>query len=159
MSDASLKSILAATDLSPACDPVLRAAGAVALGTGAVLHVIHAFDLPPSPYLDARGGEATFPGRIQAARQALQAQVERTVPAGVAVTDPRIEIYAAHRAISGYAAALGVGLVVIGPHTHAGLAAGVLGFHRRPADAHARRAVPHRPGKLRAAAAPGAGAG
>jgi nucleotide-binding universal stress UspA family protein len=127
MSDPSLKSILAATDLSPACEPVLRAAGAIALATGAALHVIHAFDLPPSPYLDTRGGDTTFPGRMEAAKHALRAQVERTVPAGVTVTDPRIEIYAAHRAISEYAAALDVGMVVIGPHTHAGLAAGVLG--------------------------------
>ena len=127
MPNPSPQSILAATDLSPTCDPVLRAAGAIALRTGAVLHVIHAFDLPPSPYLDAREGAATFPDRIAAARLALQGQVERTVPAGVAVADQRIEIYAAHRAISEHAAGLGAGLVVIGPHTHAGLAAGVLG--------------------------------
>jgi nucleotide-binding universal stress UspA family protein len=127
MSNLSLQTLLAATDLSPAADPVLRAAGAIALRTGAALHVIHAFDLPPSPYLDARGGETTFPGRIESARLALQAQVERTVPAGVTVAEQRIEIYAAHRAIAEYATALEVGLVVIGPHTHAGLAAGVLG--------------------------------
>jgi hypothetical protein len=101
MPNPALQSILAATDLSPSCDPVLRAAGAIALRTGAVLHVIHTFDLPPSPYLDAREGEATFPGRIEAARLALQAQVERTVPAEVTVAEQRIEIYAAHRAISG----------------------------------------------------------
>jgi nucleotide-binding universal stress UspA family protein len=127
MPNPSLQSILAATDLSPACDPVLRAAGAIALRTGAVLHVIHAFDLPPSPYLDARGRDATFPGRIESARLALRAQVERTVHAGVTVAEQRVEIYAAHRAIAEHAAALGAGLVVIGPHTHAGLAAGVLG--------------------------------
>jgi nucleotide-binding universal stress UspA family protein len=127
MSNLSLQTILAATDLSPAGDPVLRAAGAIALRAGAVLHVIHAFDLPPSPYLDAQKGETTFPGRIESARLALQAQVERTVPAGVTIAEPRIEIYAAHRAISEHAAALGAGLVVIGPHTHAGLAANVLG--------------------------------
>lgn len=127
MSNFSLETILAATDLSPACDPVLRAAGAIALRTGAALHVIHAFDLPPSPYLDGRQGATTFPGRIASARAALQAQVERTVPAGVPVAEQRIEIYAAHRAIAEYAAALGAGLVVIGPHTHEGLEAGVLG--------------------------------
>lgn len=127
MSNPPLQSILAATDLSPACDPVLRAAGAIALRTGAVLHVVHAFDLPPSPYLDAQKGETTFPGRIESARLALQAQVERTVPAEVTVAELRIEIYAAHRAISEHAAARGAGLVVVGPHTHEGLAADVLG--------------------------------
>src|SRR5688500_6772300 len=127
MSNPPLQSILAATDLSPACDPVLRAAGAIALRTGAVLHVVHAFDLPPSPYLDAKQGETTFPGRIESARLALQAQVERTVPAEATVAELRIEIYAAHRAISEHAATVGAGLVVIGPHTHAGLAADMLG--------------------------------
>lgn len=127
MSSPSLQTILAATDLSTACDPVLRAAGAVSLRTGAALHVIHAFDLPPSPYLDGREGATTFPGRIASARRALQEQVERAVPAGVSVAEQRIEIYAAHRAIAEYAAALEAGLVVIGPHTHTGLAAGVLG--------------------------------
>jgi nucleotide-binding universal stress UspA family protein len=126
MSNPQLQSILAATDLSPACDPVLRAAGAIALRAGAALHVIHALDLPLSPYLDARPGEA-FAADIASTRVALNAQVERMVPAGAAVAEQRIEIHAAHRAISEYAAAVGVALVVIGPHTHAGLAAAVLG--------------------------------
>lgn len=54
MSAHPIESILAATDLSPACDPVLRAAGAIAPRTGAALHVIHAFDLPPSPQFHTR---------------------------------------------------------------------------------------------------------
>lgn len=127
MSNQSIESIVAATDLSPACDPVLQAAGVIARMTGAALHVIHAFDFPPSPYLDARAGEATFPARITSARLALQAQVQRTVPAEVAVAEQRIEIYAAHRAIAEFAEAVGAGLVVIGPHTHEGLEAGLLG--------------------------------
>lgn len=105
MSNHAIQSILAATDLSPACDPVLRAAGVIARMTGATLHVIHAFDLPPSPYLDARQGETTFPGRIASARLALQAQVQSTVPGDVAVAEQRIEIYAAHRAIATFAEA------------------------------------------------------
>jgi nucleotide-binding universal stress UspA family protein len=127
MGNQPIDSILAATDLSPTCDPVLRAAGVIARMMGAKLHVIHAFDLPPSPYLDAREGETTFPGRIASARTALQAQVERTVPAGVTVAEQRVEIYAAHRAIAEYAAALHVGLVVIGPHTHEGREVELLG--------------------------------
>ncbi|HEX6370550.1 MAG TPA: universal stress protein [Longimicrobium sp.] len=127
MSNRAIVSIVAATDLSPACDPVLQAAGVIARMTGATLHVIHAFDLPPSPYLDAQEGEATFPARIASARTALQAQVERTVPAEVTVAEQRVEIYAAHRAIAEYASAVGAALVVIGPHTHAGREAGLLG--------------------------------
>lgn len=125
MPNPALESILAATDLSPACDPVLRAAGAITLRTGAALHVIHTLDLPLSPYLDGRAGETAFPGRIASARQAMRAQVERAVPAGVTVVEQRV--HAAHRAIAEHAASLGAGLVVIGPHTHTGLAAGVLG--------------------------------
>lgn len=122
-----IESILAATDLSPASDPVLRAAGVIARMTGAALYVIHAFDLPPSPYLDAARGEVTFPERTAAARRALEAQVTRTVPAEVAVAEQRVEIYAAHRAIAEYAEAVGAALVVIGPHTDEGVGAGLLG--------------------------------
>lgn len=127
MADPSMRSILAATDLSPACDPVLRAAGALARTTGAALHVIHALDFPPSPYLDARRDSDSFPGLLHAARDTLDGQLDRTLPAGIRAASARVEIYAAHRAVAQYARAVMADLVVIGPHTHEGLEAGVLG--------------------------------
>jgi len=119
--------IVVATDLSPASDRVLRAAAAMANATGMPLHVIHALDFPPSPYLDRQAAEPTFLGRVEAARQALDRQIARAVPPGVAVADMRLEIYAAHRAIDAYSRAVSAGLVVIGPHTHDNLEAELLG--------------------------------
>jgi universal stress protein E len=53
--------------------------------------------------------------------------VERTVPAGVSVAEPRLEIYAAHRAIAEHAEAVGAELVVIGPHARREVEIGFLG--------------------------------
>lgn len=112
-----IRSILAATDLSDASDEVLRAAGALAAHTGAELHVLHAFDLPPSPY----AGEVpllspTFEGRLREAERALDAQIRRVVPDAVEVASRGVQIYVAHRAIVERAEAVSADLVVLGPH-------------------------------------------
>lgn len=121
------RAVLAATDLTDASDPVLRAAAAVCARTGATLHVLHAFDFAPSPYVDAAVEAATFQGRIAGCEEAVRAQVARAVPAGVTVAEPRVEIYAAHRAITDYAKAIGAELVVIGPHARREMEIGFLG--------------------------------
>ena len=110
------RAVLAATDLTPASDPVLRAAVSLCALTGATLHVIHAFDFPPSPYLGRVGRIASFQGRIAECEAQLRGQVARAVHPGVTVAEPRVEIYAAHRAIAEYARAVQAELVVIGPH-------------------------------------------
>ncbi|HEU0079035.1 MAG TPA: universal stress protein [Longimicrobiaceae bacterium] len=126
MPDLALRSILAATDLSPSCDPVLHAAGVLAQATGAALHVIHALDLPLAPYVDA-DEPAPFPAVVQAARDALDAQLARALPPAAQVQTARLELYAPHRAVPAYARTVAADLVVLGPHTHAGVGAQVLG--------------------------------
>lgn len=119
--------ILAATDLTEASDAVLRAAAALAGRTGAPLHVLHAFDFPPSPYLEQYPGFLTFQERIDDAETALAAQLARCVPEGVTVAGHRVDIYAAHRAIADYAKAIDAELVVIGPHARRAMELGFLG--------------------------------
>ena len=121
------RSILAATDLTPSSDRVLRAAATLCALTGATLHVIHAFDFPPSPYMGQVGEIATFQGRIADVEAQVRAQVKRIVPAGVTVAPPRVEIYAAHRAIADCARDVQAELVVIGPHARRELEIGFLG--------------------------------
>jgi nucleotide-binding universal stress UspA family protein len=116
--------ILAATDLTPASDEVLRAAGAVAARTGATLHVLHAFDLPPA---EGETAPATFGDRIERAEREMERQVARCVPQDVAVGSRKLDIYAAHRAILDRAVDVGASLVVLGPHRRGGMALGVLG--------------------------------
>lgn len=122
-----LRTIVAATDLTDASDEVLRAAAGLARGTGAALHVVHAFDFPPSPYVEDTAEIATFQGRIDDAERALDAQLARTVPPEVAVAGRRLEIYAAHRAVTEYADAVQADLIVLGPHTRRQLEIGFLG--------------------------------
>lgn len=116
MRTTEIRSILAATDLTVASDEVLRAAGALALATGAALHVVHAFDLELSPYPGMDVGPATFPGRIAEAGSRLALQLSRTLPAGLAEGTREVVIYVAHRAILDRAEDVGADLVVIGPH-------------------------------------------
>jgi nucleotide-binding universal stress UspA family protein len=122
-----LRTIVAATDLTEASDEVLRAAAGLARDTGAALHVVHAFDFPPSPYVEDAGDQVTFQGRIDDAERALDAQLARTVPLDVPIVGRRMEIYAAHRAITEYAGAVHADLVVLGPHTRRELEIGFLG--------------------------------
>lgn len=121
------RAILAATDLTEASDPVLRAAAALCALTGATLHVLHAFDFPMSPYTDTVAGVASFQARIGQSERDLRRQIERVVPAGVNVAEPRLEIYTAHRAILEHARSIGAELVVIGPHARREMEVGFLG--------------------------------
>jgi nucleotide-binding universal stress UspA family protein len=121
-----LRSILAATDLTGACDDVLRAAAGLARATGAALHVVHSFDFPQSPYFD-QYVYLTFQDRLDESEQALEEQIARCVPADVPVASRRMDVYAAARAIAEYAAAVKADLVVLGPHAKRPLEAGFLG--------------------------------
>lgn len=121
------RAVLAATDLTEASDPVLRAAAALCALTGATLHVLHAFDFSPSPYMDSTTDAVNFQARIAHSENDVRAQVARAVPAGVNVAEPRVEIYAAHRAITEYAKAIQAELVVIGPHARRAMEIGFLG--------------------------------
>lgn len=123
----SPRAVLAATTLGDGSDAVVRAAAALAALSGAKLHVLHAFDFPPSPYLDHYADAFGFQAQVEAAESALAAQVERVVPPQVEVAATRVEIYAAHRAVAEYARAAAADLVVIGAHARRGLELGFLG--------------------------------
>lgn len=111
-----IKSILVATDLTEGSDDVLRAAGALAALTDARLHVLHAFDFQSLPYVEEPAVRATFAGRIEEARRALDEQIARVVRAGVEVASREVVIYVAHKAIMERAEAVSADLVVLGPH-------------------------------------------
>lgn len=128
MPGAELRTLLAATDLGENGEEVLRTAGELAAASGAVLHVLHAFDFSPDPYpglVPSRA--ASFQGRIREAQLALDEQVRRAVPAGVEVAGLRVEIDTAARAILAYAEGVDADLVVLGPHRRRGMADAVLG--------------------------------
>lgn len=122
-----LDTILAATDLTDACDEVLRAAAGLARRSGAALHVIHSFDFPPSPYFEVPPDALTFQGRIDDSVAALDEQIDRVVPRDVTVAGRRLEVFTAARTIADHAAAIHADLVVLGPHTRRRVEAGFLG--------------------------------
>ena len=57
----NIRSILVATDLTPASDEVVRAAAGIAAARGADLHLLHAFDFPSLP--DSRREKLRSVGR------------------------------------------------------------------------------------------------
>ncbi|HYJ79211.1 MAG TPA: universal stress protein, partial [Longimicrobiaceae bacterium] len=105
-----IRSVLVATDLDESGDDVLRAGAGVAAAARAQLHVVHAFDLDLAAYPDLDGGVPTFQGRIAQAVERLDAQLRRTLPAGIEPASREVVIYLAHRAILERAAAVGADL-------------------------------------------------
>lgn len=128
MSTRDPRSILAATELGEGGEEVVRTAGALAAATGAELHVLHAFEFTSDPYpgIGAIPG-AGFQDRVHAAERALEEQVRRAVPEGVAVAPPHVVIDTAARAVLNCAAGTGADLIVLGPHRGRGLEGVVLG--------------------------------
>lgn len=123
----ALRTILAATDLTDACDDVLRAAAGLARRTGGALHVLHSFDFPPAPYFDDAAEAVTFQSRVEESERAMEEQIGRTVPPDVAIAGRRMEIFTAARAITDYADAIRANVIVMGPHTRRRLDPGFLG--------------------------------
>lgn len=112
----TIRSILVATDLTESSDDVLRAAAALAALVDARLHVLHALDFHPLPYAADDLQPRTFQGNIDSARQALDEQVRRAVPAGVDIASREIIIFVAHKSILDRASDVGADLIVLGPH-------------------------------------------
>lgn len=120
MSQPPIRTVLAATDLSDSSDGVLRSAARLARATGASLHVVHAFELPPpAPLGDvpaALPDIGFWEGRMRDAEHSLDAQLARALEPGTDAESRRLEVYAAHRAIAERAEQVGADLVVLGPH-------------------------------------------
>lgn len=109
-----LQRILAATDLGPGSDAVVRTAATLAAASAAELHLVHAVDLPETilaPEL-AGGLQETL---YDAARE-LEEQALRVVPGGCAAITSEARLGAPYRVILERASELGAELVVLGPH-------------------------------------------
>ncbi|HEX6924693.1 MAG TPA: universal stress protein [Longimicrobiaceae bacterium] len=111
-----ITSILVASDLSEESDEVVRAAGEIARATGATVHLLNAFDLPPEASVRKSTAPVTFAQRIEEAEQRLDEQIRRGIPEGVSVGSRRVEVYVAHKAILDGAVAVAADLIVVGPH-------------------------------------------
>lgn len=109
-----LRSILVATDLTPACDPAIAAAGDLAAACGAALHALHVHDF--SAEAPGLSGVDGFPGRLAAMERALLAQLRRALPAGVTPASASVMIYSVPFAVADYARGMGADLIVMGPH-------------------------------------------
>lgn len=117
-----IEAVLAASDLGPASDEVVRAAAAVAEMLGAELHLLNALEIERLPALEA----PIYPQRVEQARDLLAEQAHRLAPAGDA-GNVRVMDYAPDRAIPARAAEVGAGLIVLGPHRGGEARARVLG--------------------------------
>ena len=111
MKRGEIRSILAATDLGPASDEVVRAAAALAERTGARLHLLNALEIGQLPGME----NPTYPDRVQQANDLLAGQARR-VAGATAVESLTVVQHAAHRAIEARASEVGADLVVVGPH-------------------------------------------
>lgn len=107
-----IRSILAATDLSPKSIEALQAAAALAALTEAELHVVHAVE--PSP-ADSGSGVWML-RRIQDGRDALRARVQSAIPEQVRVSTAHVAFERAPAAILERAEQVRADLIVIGPH-------------------------------------------
>jgi nucleotide-binding universal stress UspA family protein len=116
------RSLLVATDLTEACDPVVRAAGRLAAHAGAELHVLYALEGGGLP-----GSERAAKERREEAREALDRQLARALPPGVEPAGRSLLPGAAHQAIELRAEELAPDLVVLGPRGGTGAGAHFLG--------------------------------
>jgi nucleotide-binding universal stress UspA family protein len=127
--------VLAASDLTAASDAVVRTAARIAAATGAELHLLHAletlFPSYPDPAATPEPAEAVervpMRLRLQAAEEALWAQLRRAVPEAPAPGGSAVQVDAPHRAVARRARQVGAGLVVLGPHRQRMVADRLLG--------------------------------
>jgi nucleotide-binding universal stress UspA family protein len=125
MPTATIRRVLAATELGPHSDAVVRSAAALAALSGAELHLVHAIELPDPLLLPALGA-----GVLEIAAGAeheLQEQVERAVPVTLSIASGQARYGAPYRVILERADEISADLIVLGPHRGDGFAARFLG--------------------------------
>ncbi|HUH12515.1 MAG TPA: universal stress protein [Longimicrobiales bacterium] len=124
MAPRPLRTVLVATDLTPASDAVVAQAATVARRAGAALHVLHVVEGPP-----ASAGlrqDALDADRVRAAQDLLEEQLRRCASDDeVASREVRVDV--PHDAIARRRAEIAADLVVVGPHGGGGFTARVLG--------------------------------
>lgn len=108
-----MRTILAVSDLTPASDEAVRAAGRLAARCGAPLHVVHCTGLVGRPLREALPSLESAPAALLSAR--LGEQVRRVVPDGQAARAVcHVEYRALHAGTAETARATGARLVVVG---------------------------------------------
>lgn len=119
-----MRSILAATDLTPDADATLRAAARLAAESEAELHVVYAMGLIGLTLREALG--PLEDGSVGRAGEALEEQVRRAIPPGLRPASRTVDYRDPAGAIAALAGEVRADLVVVGagtaPHV-AGLAA------------------------------------
>lgn len=120
----AIRSVLAATDLSPSSREALRAAAALSAHAGAELHVLYALDASRTP-----GGEDVLEmqRRIHDARALLRAEVREAIPEAAQTTTQHVAIGRAPEAIRQRAEVVHADVVVVGPHRNRGFGDQMLG--------------------------------
>ena len=105
-----MRSVLVGSDLGPRSDAVVRGAAALALASGAVLHVVHALGLVGRPLREAV--TALEAGADPRARRALEEQVARAAGQGPVL--PAVDYRSAPAALLERAREVDADLVVVG---------------------------------------------
>lgn len=116
-----IRSVVVGTDLGAASDGTVHSAAELARRHGAELHVVHAYEEP------GFGAEVRDVVALQRShRSALQAQLDRALPAGFTAI-PRTVLGPPAESILRVAEEVSADLLVLGPHRTRGLADGLLG--------------------------------
>jgi nucleotide-binding universal stress UspA family protein len=122
--DRDLDAVLVPTDGSACSEAAAAHAVDLALATDAALHVVHVVDAGVLP-MDGSG--AVFEELQQAGQRALDSVVERAEDAGVSTIRASVLSGTPYRAITDYADAEDVALVVMGTHGRTGFDRYLLG--------------------------------
>ncbi|MET0398907.1 MAG: universal stress protein [Longimicrobiaceae bacterium] len=107
-----MRSVLVGSDLGPRSDAVVRGAAALALASGAVLHVVHALGLVGRPLREAV--TALEAGADPRARRALEEQVGRVLGEDVDRALPAVDYRSAPVALLERAREVDADVVVVG---------------------------------------------
>lgn len=107
-----MRSVLVGSDLGPGSDAVVRGAAALALGSGATLHVVHALGLIGLPLREAV--TSLQGGVVEQARHTLREQVRRVLAGCADVVVPVVDYQSPPLAILERAKSLEADLVVLG---------------------------------------------
>jgi len=116
MNPASLRRIVAASDLSEDSDRGLQTAAALAEAAGAELHVAHCIQQPVFPYWEGAVSTEAYDSWEKSARTDLEWQVRRVLGDEAKVAGLEVRMGEPAHAISETAEALKADLIVLGPH-------------------------------------------
>jgi len=107
-----MRAVLVGSDLGPRSDAVVRGAAALALGSGAALHVVHALDMIGMPLREAVTALET--GADRRARGTLDEQLRRVLGRAPDAAPPAVDFRCAPAALLERARELDAGVVVVG---------------------------------------------